>query len=166
MFVSNIVDYIKDCIKCGAEIKSYRKFTIVRARKGILGEVVVTKMKNGLEETKNTVGVDEFNHMDWVITEPDGEKYVVKHNNFIERYEVVDASTNTYQPKRKIHYFIQINDNITFIAPWGEEMTIKKGGYINITDNNDIYGVQKDEFLNTYKECDKFGNFYDEELIK
>lgn len=165
MRVPDVGDYVVELVKQGAEIKSYRKFAVVTARQGTLGEVVVTKMKNGLEETRNTIGVDELGNLDWIITNPDGEEYVVKDKKFKERYEVLDASANTYQPKKEVNYFIQTTYNLTFTAPWGEEMTIKKGGYLNITNIREIYGIQKDEFLNTYKECDKFGNFCDEEEL-
>lgn len=41
-------------------------------------------------------------------------------------------------------------------------MTIEKGGYLNITSPTDIYGVQKDEFNETYAECNGNGEFIDD----
>lgn len=50
-----------------------------------------------------------------------------------------------------------------FKAPWGEDMSIKAGGVLNITgrETGDIYGIQRKEFNETYGPCDKNGTIID-----
>ena len=67
------------------------------------------------------------------------------------------------------------------MVPWGEggsliPFELKKGGYLNVTDlvknfgekpndQLDIYGVQRDEFKETYAQCSAItGEFYDPKL--
>lgn len=47
----------------------------------------------------------------------------------------------------------QINEPISFTAPWGEKMNIDKGGYILQDPNNpnDIYGISGKDFDSTYR---------------
>ena len=66
------------------------------------------------------------------------------------------------------------------MVPWGEggsliPFELKKGGYLNVTDlvknfgekpndQLDIYGMQRDEFKETYAECSFTGEFYNPKL--
>ena len=47
----------------------------------------------------------------------------------------------------------QINEPISFTAPWGEKMNVDKGGYILQDPNNpnDIYGISGKDFDSTYR---------------
>lgn len=145
--------------------KMYAKFVTVNAVQGKVGEKVVTVMKNGLSETENFVSVDEKTHKpDWIITNPSGERYIINDTTFNKKYEPLDLENNVYKPKGGVCLFVQVNENISFVAPWGETMVIGKGGYLNITNPNDIYGVQEKEFNETYAECDKNGKFKNDEL--
>lgn len=58
--VDNIAEYVKEGLKSGRlTVEEVAKFARIHARQGILGEEIVTKMANGLEETRNTVTLDE-----------------------------------------------------------------------------------------------------------
>ncbi len=160
-----VKEYVKQCLKNGVKPRLYRKFVVISAKQGVEGEVVETIMKDGHKETVSVVKVDEHNNPDWVVTNPDGERYVMSYEKFRNRYQIYDFKKGTYIPKKVICEFIQISDNISFVAPWGEQMHIKKGGYLNITNLDDIYGVQKEEFESTYKECDERGDFLEEENL-
>lgn len=46
--------------------------------------------------------------------------------------------------------FVEISDNIT-LNQWGSDMDIAKGGFINITDENDMYGISARDFEDTYR---------------
>lgn len=162
--IKDIREYVLDIYLNGAQIKCYAKYSPITAREGYYeGEVVKTKMKNGLDETENIVTLDKsINKLDNVVTNPSQEKYVVGKQKFDKKYQY--AIKNLYFPKKVVQLFIKIDENISFTAPWGEEMNIEKGGYLNITDKNDIYGVQEKEFKETYAECDTNGKFLDESL--
>ena len=44
-------------------------------------------MKNGLEETRNVVKVDEkTGNPGWVVTNPDGEEYIIEDSVFQKKY--------------------------------------------------------------------------------
>ena len=59
-----------------------------------------------------------------------------------------------FKPKGQNQVFVQIPDNIT-LEQWGSEMNIAAGGFINITDSNDMYGISKSDFEDTYKFVDE-----------
>ncbi len=51
---------------------------------------------------------------------------------------------------------VQIDRNIAFIKPWGDEgqllpQLIDAGGYINITDPDDVYGISEKQFEDAYR---------------
>lgn len=68
--VENITEYVKDKIKTRTLILYEAvKVAKVQARRGIIGEKIVTKMANGLEETKNIVRIDEEKGKPgWIVT--------------------------------------------------------------------------------------------------
>lgn len=162
--IKNIRDYVLDIYLNGAQIKCYAKFSRIKARDGYYeGEVVKTTMKNGLEETVNIVKLDsEINKLDKVVKNKSNEQYVIPTKKFLNKYS--HYYDDIWIPKKVVQMFIKVDENISFIAPWGEKMNIEKGGYLNITDKNDIYGVQEKEFKETYAECDATGRFLDESL--
>ena len=54
-YVSDIYAYVMQKLNDGAITQHYIKTVKIQARKGILGEEIVTKMSNGLIETKSVV---------------------------------------------------------------------------------------------------------------
>ena len=161
--LENIKDYCDDLLNQGVEYDWYAKFSRIIARQGKEGEVVTTKMDNGLVETKNTVKIDKkTNNPGWIVKNVNsGEQWIIEDSIFTKKYEIDEKSNerNVYKPKGKPTIAIQIKENISFTAPWGEEMKIKEGGYLIINSPSDIYGIQKDEFHSTYSKSDKDGNF-------
>lgn len=158
--IEDLKKYVYDCLINGAKPKKYAKFGTIHAVQGKVGQEVKTVLKNGLTETVNVVKADENGNADWIVTNPSGEKYIVTNKNMNKRYESVDEEHNIYRPKLLVQEFIQANEDISFKVSWGE-MNLKKGGYLNITNENDIYGIAKEEFAETYAECDKHGVFKD-----
>ena len=140
----------------------YAKFARVRARQGVEGEEIVTIMQNGLVETKNVVTIDETGKPGWVVTNPSGEQYIIPNKTFLKKYEIDEKNPEVYKPKGGVIIAVQINEDVSFTAPWGEEMNIKNGGYLVCSNLNDIYGIQEKEFNETYKECTRKGVFLDE----
>lgn len=162
MKIDNMKEYVISLKEEGKEAYAYKKFAKVQAVRGVVGQEVITTMKNGLVETKNVVSTDEKTGLpDYIVTNPSGEQYLVKDSTFNKKYEIEDKENNVFRAKGGIQVFMQIDEDVTFVAPWGEEMTIKKGGYLNITNPTDIYGVQEDEFNETYAEVDENGDFKD-----
>lgn len=161
--IENLQEYVAEQLANGAKPKLYAKTARIQARPGKVGEEIVTKMKNGLEETRNIV-----QEGDMVVTNPDGEQYIIKKEVFEKKYEIDPANPKQFRPKGGAQEFITVTEDIEFTAPWGEKMTILAGGVLNISgrDSGDIYGIQKEEFNQTYAPCDKEGNILPKEEHK
>ena len=156
--------YVYEQLKNGATPRFYKKYARVQAEQGVVGQEVVTVMKNGLEETRNTVTADENGNPGWIVTNPSGEKYIVPHAKFIKRYELQVGADGKHAPTGAPIEAIQIHEDITVTASWGEEQNIKANGYLNISNLEDIYGIQEEEFKETYAPCDENGIFEDRDL--
>ena len=50
--------------------------------------------------------------------------------------------------------FVQITDNI-ILNQWGSDMQIAAGGFINITNVDDMYGISQRDFEDTYRFTDE-----------
>lgn len=53
--IENIKEYVDTILKYGVDNGLYIETERLKARKGIIGEEIVTKTSNGQEETKNIV---------------------------------------------------------------------------------------------------------------
>ena len=63
----------------------------------------------------------------------------------------IDPNNNLiFRPKGGVQLFVQIPDNI-ILEQWGSKMQIAQGGYINITDPSDMYGISERDFTDTYR---------------
>ena len=134
----------------GAEY--YRKCAMVTARVAQAGEEIVT-IVDGTEETRNTA-----NAGDYVVRNPGGEEYIVEKTRFEGRYELVSGTDDTYRPSGAPVAAVVLAENVRFVAPWGEEQFINAGGFL-LNNAGDIYGIQKQEFFDTYAPSTAQGEF-------
>ena len=146
MHVDNINDYVLDLVQNGAKVYSGKKTATVHAEQGVIGDVITTD----IDKTENTVGVDEFGNPDWVITNSGGEKYVVKDKVFKDTYEQAGDEPGVYS-KKALQLLVPCEKSVEFTPPWGGSFTVEKGGYFTVNGYNDIAGVQKEAFEQTYK---------------
>ena len=155
--IENIAEYVKDGVKNGTmPLDEVAKFARIKARKGKVNEEVITKMANGLEETKNVVKIDEkTGEAGWIVTNPDGEEYIIEDSTFKKKYEIDPENPEQYKPKGGPVHTAKIEEDIVFEAPWGGDMKIESGGSLVINAPDDIYGIQKAEFENTYASTGK-----------
>lgn len=172
MRIENIQKYVYDKLAEGTEPHYFKKYARVKAERGVPGEKITTVMKDGHVEVSDVaVKVDANGNPDWIVTNPDGERYAVPHDKFIKKYELEVGEDGKHAPIGGPIQAVQVFEDVSFDVPWGEngapvEMTIKAGGYLNVTNIRDIYGIQEEEFNNTYALCNKNGVFKDEELRK
>lgn len=99
-----------------AEAPIYRKQGEVRATIAQGGEVVVTKLADGTNETTNTA-----NPGDAIITNPGGEQYIIPGDKFAKRYEPKAGAEGVFSARG----YCRAIDNpfgspITMMASWGE----------------------------------------------
>lgn len=159
MLIQNISDYVKEGIESGTMFPAeFAKTARIQAEQGKVGDEVITVMQNGLVETKNAVKLDEkTGEPGWIVTNPNGEKYIVDDSVFKKKYEIDPENPAQYKPKGAPVNCVVINEDVTFKAPWGEEMNIAAGGVLVLSGKNDIYGIQAEEFAQTYGPTEKSG---------
>ncbi|MBQ8183001.1 MAG: hypothetical protein IJ025_03760 [Clostridia bacterium] len=151
--IENIKEYLTNGLNSGNLIsETFQKSGEITARIGKIGEEILTVMANGLQETKNTVTADENGYPGWVVTNSTGEQYIVSDSVFKKKYERIADTDDRFKPIWNPITAAQIDENICFVAPWGEKQNLVAGGYLVFNkDFDDVYGVQELEFLSTYK---------------
>ena len=151
--IESIKEYLTEGFKNGRfQSKTYQKSGEITARIGKIGEEIVTIMANGLEETKNVVTADENGNSGWVVTNSTGEKYIVSDSVFRNKYEKIKGTEDRFKPVWNPITATQINENISFNAPWGETQNLIAGGYLVFNKGfDDVYGIQQEEFDETYE---------------
>lgn len=151
--------YGKALVDAGAEIVTAEKKGAVLARAAIPGEKTDVWTKNGNLESLETAKEDEL-----ILTraDDDGRPVVDEHGHvnswkisrktFEEKYDAEHPlETGVYKPAGGPQKFVKLAENVCFIAPWGSPQKIRKGGYLNITDPGDVYGIAEEEFKETYR---------------
>lgn len=129
------------------------KIANITAEKGKVGQVVKTIMKDGFTETSNVVSYDiKTGEPDWIVTQATGERMIVNDTKFKNLYEYSAMQEGKeIAPTGKYRSMMVLNENVALKASWGGMQYIKKGGVLVVLANNDIYGIQKDEFEKSYK---------------
>lgn len=172
-----VASYVKQGIENGTMIpRQAEKFARIIARQGIIGEKVVSwsvdSKGSAIQEKIDQVKIDEQTNLPgWVATKIDENGNFIEDNNghinqwiisdstFKKKYEIDPENPSLCKPKGGPQIFVQVTDNI-ILNQWGSDMQIAAGGYINITDVNDMYGISQRDFEDTYKftdELDKKG---------
>lgn len=134
----------------------YKKSGTFDARKGVLGELIVTEI-NGVVETTNTVKSED----EVVIRGPAGELYIVPDKKFRERYTTggkkLTKSFKPFKAKGMIRAMESPYEPFEFVASWGEKMICNPGDYIAcpVKSKNDfilteVYRIERSVFDKTY----------------
>ncbi|MFI3260989.1 MAG: hypothetical protein R3Y13_04695 [bacterium] len=164
----NVLEYVKEGLE-KEELMPVQatKYARIKARRGILGEKVITwsadQSGNAIIEKEASVQMNlKTKQRDWIVKKTDEEGNVLVDKNgkeniwiiddetFMKKYELDNNNLSMYKPKGGIQTFVQIYEGIN-LEQWGSEMSISEGGYINITDLNDVYGISERDFNDTYK---------------
>lgn len=140
----------------------FQKNKNIFARKGIQGEQIITKTKDGVETINKVNDSSSF-----IVKNQTGaeEEYIVTGKKFKERYMLLKEATNgfwEYQSKgkvmaikltKKLWTFLQFPpQQLYFEASWGAAMVLKKHDYMVCPpDFSEIYRIARREFWQTYK---------------
>ena len=164
----DVHQYVDMGIKNGTMIpKEAEKFARIVAKQGQVGEKVISwsvdSLGHEIQEKVAYVQNDEkTNQPGWIVTKVDEDGNIMLDNNnhvnqwiiedsvFRNKYEIDPENPTLFKPKGGPQIFVQINDNI-ILNQWGEDMKIAAGGYINITNINDMYGISERDFNDTYQ---------------
>ena len=163
--IDNVMQYVKDGLANGIFVPfQAEKFARIIARRGNIGESVVTwsiKDNKPIIEKDSKVTLDsETNQPGWVVTKAfeDGtpvidefghtNDWIIEDSTFIKKYEL--EADGIYRPVGGVQVFVQLTEDVS-LAQWGGYEDIGAGGYINITNPDDIYGISFRDFQDTYK---------------
>lgn len=133
----------------GATPRMASKFQRINARPAKPGEVVHTVLADGTNETSNVA-----QEGDYVVNNVGSpEQWIVRGKDFVKKYVEDEGNPGVYRPKGGPMEVFDVGEDIEGVAPWGENMRVKKGGYIMRDPNNpnDAYGIGLDEFNKSYK---------------
>ena len=134
----------------GKAVELFIKATPVKARKAFEGEAVVAMVKDKetgalMPEHDPHIAVEG----DWVVKNKGGEIYLVSNEEFHRIYGPSEKEGERI-PEAKPRKCVRVAENICFEAPWGGEMRIQEGGYLNIDNMDGIYGINPEEFKETH----------------
>ena len=164
----DVLTYVKEGIENGTMVpKTAEKFARIAARQGTVGESVISwtvdSEGNEVEEKVDKVELDpETGEPGWIVTKVDDNGEVIIDNNnhpnqwiisdsvFRKKYEQDLTNPGVFKPKGGHQLFVRITENIT-LSQWGKDENIAAGGYINVTDPNDMYGISQRDFEDTYR---------------
>ncbi len=134
-----------------AEAPVYRKNVIVKARKAVPGELVVTITPSGLEESRNIAKGD-----DYVVTGANGADFILPSEKFTKLYEATDDE-GMFQSRGMAKIIDNpTGDRIGVVAPWNPDEIVygeadsKLAVQFDANDpeiiGTDRYILDKDEF--------------------
>ena len=146
--VEDIVEYVREN---NFNWKPCFKFKSIQVRKAKPGEVVKTILANGTEETEGRIAEEG----DFVVKNLAGpEQWIMKPNVLAKKYVETDKP-GIFKPKGGPMLAAELQESIEFKPPmWGGDVQrINAGGFLLMdpTNNDDIYGIGREEFFDTYK---------------
>lgn len=166
--ITNLQEYVNQIKAQGGRILLAEKTARVRAYQGAIGEKVISwsvdSKGNPVLEKEAEVGIDkETGNPEWVVTKIDengqdvidsnGNKnqWIIEDSKFQKKYEQDLEHLGVFKPIGGVQQFIQLTSAIHIIQ-WGEEWNIDEGGFVNITNKDDMYVISARDFEDTYRE--------------
>ena len=145
------------------------KMARVRARPAQEGEEIVSWAGDGTKEAvaSGKAGSYILTKLDAdgnVMLDENGHpnEWQVSSDQMKKRYEMgeigVDGSF-VAMTRPAVTQVMRVDRDVVIMVPWGEggalvPQYIRKGGYLNVTDPNDVYGISEQDFNDTYRRGD------------
>ena len=153
--IDDIKKYVNSLLENGKQISLYIKKATISVRKANIGEEVITYIKDKetgklIEETRQIIKDENI----YVVTNVGGEVYAITLDTLNKNYYKGEKE-NEYIAKATPRKVIEIDENISFVAPWGEIMNLQAGAWLNVDDMTKIYGINPIEFYQTYKKYEQ-----------
>ncbi len=154
----NAAEYAQRQIMRGCELVKAEKTGYVIAREVMQQESFTVWTENGNVEGHETADIGEFiltraNKNGSPVIDKAGHtnSWKVTREKFVAKYDAEHPiADGVYKPAGGEQTFVKVTDDICFTAPWGEVQNIISGGYLNVTDPKDVYGIAAEEFAETY----------------
>jgi hypothetical protein len=129
----------------------FEKFTKIKARPAMPGEVVETVTADG-KETMNTA-----NEGDFVVSNlgGSGEEYILGGDKLAKRYR--EIGNGIYQATGECRGVTYNGPETSFQASWGQPMILKPGDMIvtPLPQKGEVYRIARQEFESTYKPIER-----------
>jgi len=120
----------------------YTKNATVSAEKVTSPKAVTTILSSGYVETANIVQVGE-----WVVTNPDGEQYILSDSKFHQRYAPTELES-VWKARGSIRAVKNpYNQEIEILAPWGTPQLGEKDCWIAVSLDDDGQMVEADRYI-------------------
>ena len=160
-----IVNYVKQGIENGTMTpRQAKKFAKIIAKQGKIGEKVISWSVdlhgNEIQEKVAQVQEDEQTKQPgWIATKVDEagniiidknnhpNQWIIGDSTFRRKYEIDPENIGLFRPKDDPQLFVQISENIIL----NSNLKIAAGGYINITNVDNMYGISQRDFEDTYR---------------
>lgn len=115
--------------------------------------VIVDGKLYTFSETKRIITKEEALAGAVIVTNPDGEEYVIKSTEaFIKKYKLLP--NGKFQSRDGAKAFLKTNQDIIITASWGEKQYCPKDSALCIQNLEDIYSVTNSAFQSTYKKLE------------
>ena len=165
--VHNPKAYVQALFAAGVEVIRAEKFGQIMARQGTPGETVVSWSTdaNGepVEEKVAEVTVDVATRMpDWIVTKVSewgdpvidrnghANQWIITDKTFRGKYDADPNHEGVFIPKNKTQRFVRLSEPVGIVSG-GKMMYVDAGGYINVTNTEDIYAISSRDFEDTYR---------------
>ena len=166
-----IITYVKRGIENGTMIpRQAEKFARITAKQGSVGDTVISwsvdSQGNEIKEKIAQIQIDfETNQPGWIATKVDEQgniiidnnghlnQWIISNSTFKMKYEIDASNPNLFKPKGGPQFFAQIPENI-ILEQRGSKIQVAAGGYINITNINNMYAISQRDFEDTYRFID------------
>jgi hypothetical protein len=129
----------------------FEKFTKIKARPAMPGEVVETITADG-KETMNTAKEGDF-----VVSNlgGSGEEYILGGDKLAKRYR--EIGNGIYQATGECRGVTYNGPETSFQASWGQPMVLKPGDMIvtPLPQMGEVYRIARQEFESTYKPMER-----------
>lgn len=149
--IEDIKQYLKDGILNGTIVPFYVKHVVkVHARKGNVGEIINSFSLEGDYSTTKTVFRTTNGEIDWVITNENGDSFVIDDQAFKDNYEETDVE-GEYISKGNEKLVLPIGESIEFRNQHGNKYRVLAGHYIIAEDKDDFHELTPKSLEEHYK---------------
>lgn len=164
-----ILKYVREGLKNGTLVPFMaEKFARPLIRQGVVGEEIISwsvdENGNPIKEKVAKVEIDpKTGKPGWVVTKTDDSympaidehgnlnQWIISDSEFQRKYEpAFELGEGIYKPVGGPQIFVQLRENL-ITYQWGEKMKVAAGGYANITNPDDVYGISDRDFDDIYK---------------
>lgn len=164
--ITDLKVYVQELLNSGAPVCTAEKTARILACPGVPGKQVISWSVDAggaaVKEKEAVVSTDASGHPDWIATKADASgspvadchahlnQWIIGDSTFRRKYTAIPGQPDLYKPIGGPQRFVFLSEAI-HIVQWREEWNVDAGGYINITDPENLYVISGRDFSDTYR---------------